>query len=106
MTCVLIGSSAQMSLGGPGCRLQTCSRLASEWSDSTFRAFCNRQYCLIAQTETVGNFLRLYKSKMNVGRHVDNFTFEPLVLECSVIPLFGSSKVHVIHLLCNFFQIM
>ena len=82
MTCVLTGSSARMSLGGLGCRLQTCSRLASEWSDSTFRVFYNGQpsevlskelfficahmgsenkFSLIAQTETVGNFFKLYK---------------------------------------------
>ena len=30
--------TARTSLGGPGCRLQTCSRLASEWFNSTFRA--------------------------------------------------------------------
>ena len=29
---------ARMSLGGPGCRLQTCSCLAAEWFNSTFRA--------------------------------------------------------------------
>lgn len=29
---------ARTILGGPGCRLQTCSRLASEWFNSTFRA--------------------------------------------------------------------
>ncbi|MCP9262909.1 hypothetical protein DINM_006279 [Dirofilaria immitis] len=28
---------AWMNLGGPRCRLQTCSRLATEWFDSTFR---------------------------------------------------------------------
>ncbi len=33
---------ARMSLSGLGCRLQTCSRLASEWFNSTFRAVrCN-----------------------------------------------------------------
>lgn len=26
---------ARMILGGPGCRLQTCGRLATEWFDST-----------------------------------------------------------------------
>lgn len=31
-------SIARMSLGGPGCRLQTCSCLAAEWFNSTFRA--------------------------------------------------------------------
>lgn len=30
--------SARMILGGPGCRLQTCSCLAAEWFNSTFRA--------------------------------------------------------------------
>ena len=31
-------SCARMILSGLGCRLQTCSRLASEWFDSTIRA--------------------------------------------------------------------
>lgn len=30
---------ARMILGGPGCRLQTCSCLAAEWFNSTFRAY-------------------------------------------------------------------
>lgn len=37
---------ARMNFGGPGCRLQTCSWLALEWFDSTFRAnfyLLNRQ---------------------------------------------------------------
>ncbi|VDN90667.1 unnamed protein product [Brugia pahangi] len=33
------GRDAWMNLGGPGCRLQTCSRLATEWFDSAFRVF-------------------------------------------------------------------
>ena len=38
---------------------------------------------------------------MNSGRHLDNFTFEPLVLQYCAIPIFVVSNVHRIHL-CNF----
>ena len=59
----------------------------------------------VAQTVTLGNVFNLHKSKMNSGRHFDNFTCELLVLECCVIPLFWGSKVRRIHLCCYFLQI-
>ena len=55
------------------------------------------QFC--CPSGNIGHFFNLLKSKMNSGRHLDYFTFEPLVLEC-VIPLFWGSKVH---LWCYFF---
>ena len=47
------------------------------------------QIQLAAHMATLGNFRSLQKSKMNADCHLDNFSFEPLVLECSAIPLFG-----------------
>ena len=40
-----------------------------------------------------GQFFNLHKSQMNSGCRFDNFSFEPLVLECCVIPLLLGSKV-------------
>ncbi|KAL7848618.1 hypothetical protein SRHO_G00202410 [Serrasalmus rhombeus] len=40
-----------MTLGGPGCRLQTCSCLAAEWFNSTFRADGNRKDSLLEAEE-------------------------------------------------------
>ena len=62
------------------------------------------KFSFVAQTATLGNFFNLHKSKMNSGRHFDNFTFELLVLECCLIPLFWGSKVRRIHLCCYFFK--
>ena len=38
-----------------------------------------------------------HKCKMNSVRHFDNFSFEPLVLECRVIPQYWGFKVRRIH---------
>ena len=43
-------------------------------------------------------FFNLHKSKTDSGRHLDNVTFEPLVLQYCVITLFLVYKVHRIHL--------
>ena len=34
----LTSAYVQMTLGGPGCRLQTCRRREAQWFDSTFWA--------------------------------------------------------------------
>lgn len=47
---------AEMILGGPGCRLQTCSRLAPEQFDSAFSAFIG---CGNEPGETLNSVLRL-----------------------------------------------
>ena len=49
----------------------------------------NNKFSFVAQTATLGSFFNLHKSNMKSGCHIDNFAFEPLDLECCVIPLFG-----------------
>ena len=45
------------------------------------------QIQLCCPNAKLGIFFNLHKSKMNSGRHVDNVTFEPLVLEWCVMSL-------------------
>ena len=61
---------------------------------------CHRILQLCCASGNLWQFFYLHKSKMNSGRHFDNFSFEPLVLECRIIPLLYSFKVRRIHFWC------
>ena len=50
------------------------------------------KFSFVAQAATLGNFFNFHKSKMDSGCHLDNVTFEPLVLQYCVITLFGFLK--------------
>ena len=46
------------------------------------------QIQLCCSSGNFGQFFNLPKSKMNAGRHSDNFASKPIVIECNAIPLF------------------
>ena len=50
-------------------------------------SFAIEYFSFVAQAGTFEKKIDLHKSKMNSGRHFDHFSFEPLVLECRIIPL-------------------